>query len=73
MSLILAHETKPYFGIQFRPELTHTPKGTELLRNFAVDICEARQHWTMDEFVAKEMARIRTLVGEKGQVIGSAL
>ena len=45
--------------------------GTELLKNFAVDICEARQHWTMDEFVPKEIARIRALVGDKGQVIGA--
>lgn len=36
-----------------------------------MDICEARQHWTMDEFVPKEIARIRALVGEKGQVIGA--
>ena len=56
---------------RFHPEVTHTPKGTELLRNFAVDICEARQHWTMDEFVGKEIARIRALVGEKGQVVGA--
>ncbi|KAF6226634.1 hypothetical protein HO173_012464 [Letharia columbiana] len=67
----IAHETKPYFGIQFHPEVTHTPRGTELLRNFAVNICEARQHWTMDEFVGKEIARIRDLVGKKGQVIGA--
>ena len=44
--------------------------GSAILRNFAVSICEARQHWTMDEFVGKEIARIRQLVGEKGQVIG---
>lgn len=56
---------------RFHPEVTHTPRGTELLRNFAVEICEARQHWTMDEFVGKEIARIRALVGEKGQVIGA--
>ena len=67
----IAHETKPIYGIQFHPEVTHTPKGTALLKNFAVEICEARQHWTMDEFVGKEIARIRGLVGEKGQVIGA--
>ena len=66
----IAHESKPYYCIQFHPEVTHTPRGTELLKNFAVDICEARQHWTMDEFVSKEIKRIRELVGEKGQVIG---
>ena len=51
--------------------MTHTPRGAELLKNFAVDICGARQNWTMDEFVPKEVARIRALVGEKGQVIGA--
>ena len=60
----------PYWGVQFHPEVSHTPLGSQLIKNFAVDICEARQHWTMDEFVGKEIARIRQLVGEKGQVIG---
>ncbi|KAL6714088.1 GMP synthase (glutamine-hydrolyzing) [Lecanora helva] len=71
----IAHNTEPYYAqrldvIRFHPEVTHTPKGKELLRNFAVDICGARQHWAMDEFVPKEIARIRALVGEKAQVIG---
>ncbi|KAI9728578.1 MAG: GMP synthase (glutamine-hydrolyzing) [Cirrosporium novae-zelandiae] len=67
----IAHESKPYYGIQFHPEVTHTPQGTELLKNFAITICTARQNWTMEEFVSKEIARIRTMVGEKGQVIGA--
>ena len=66
----VCHETKPYYGIQWHAEVTHTPMGSAILRNFAVNICEARQHWTMGEFVEKEIARIRQLVGEKGQVIG---
>ena len=67
----IAHESKPYYGIQFHPEVTHTSQGIALLRNFAVFICNARQNWTMDEFVDKEIERIRALVGEKGQVIGA--
>ena len=47
--------------------------GSAILRNFAVNICEARQYWTMGGFVEKEIARIRQLVGEKGQVIGTSL
>lgn len=43
----------------------------KLLENFAVGICRARQDWTMAKFVDKELARIRTLVGEKGQVLGA--
>ena len=67
----IAHNTKPYFGIQFHPEVTHTPQGKKVLDNFALKICEARQHWTMSTFVDKEIARIRSLVGPKGQVIGA--
>ncbi|TKA57266.1 GMP synthase [glutamine-hydrolyzing] [Cryomyces minteri] len=67
----IAHESQEYYGIQFHPEVTHTPRGTDLLKNFAVDICKARQDWTMEKFVDKEIARIRALVGEKGQVIGA--
>jgi GMP synthase (glutamine-hydrolysing) len=67
----IAHETKPIYGIQFHPEVTHTPRGTKLLENFAVGICGAKQNWTMDTFVDKEIARIRELVGEKGQVLGA--
>ncbi|KAL9132200.1 MAG: hypothetical protein Q9217_000004 [Psora testacea] len=67
----IVHNRKPLYGVQFHPEVTHTPRGKEILKNFAVDICEARQHWTMEEFVTEEIERIRTLVGNKGQVIGA--
>ncbi|KAJ9623258.1 GMP synthase (glutamine-hydrolyzing) [Taxawa tesnikishii (nom. ined.)] len=67
----IAHEEKEIYGIQFHPEVTHTKRGTELLKNFAVGICKAKQNWTMDAFVGKEIERIRQLVGPKGQVIGA--
>lgn len=67
----VAHVTKPYFGIQFHPEVTHTQRGVELLKNFAIDICKAEANWTMNAFVNQEVERIRALVGEKGQVIGA--
>ena len=67
----IAHVEKLVYGIQWHPEVTHSAQGSELLRNFAVDICQARQHWTMKEFAGTEIARVRALVGEKGQVIGA--
>jgi GMP synthase (glutamine-hydrolysing) len=67
----MAHTEKKYYGIQFHPEVTHTPQGKTLLKNFAVDICQAKTDWTMGKFVDQEIARIRALVGEKGQVIGA--
>lgn len=67
----IAHTHKEYYGIQFHPEVTHTPRGTHLIKNFTVNICKAQANWTMDAFVDKEIARIRGLVGDKGQVIGA--
>jgi len=67
----IAHEQKQLYGIQFHAEVTHTPRGVQLLKNFAVDICKAKTDWTMGKFVDQEIARIRALVGEKGQVIGA--
>jgi GMP synthase (glutamine-hydrolysing) len=67
----IAHRTKPIYGIQFHPEVSHTPRGAELLKNFAVTICRARQHWKMSDFVEQAITRIRTIVGDKAQVIGA--
>ncbi|RAL05063.1 GMP synthase (glutamine-hydrolyzing) [Aspergillus ibericus CBS 121593] len=67
----IAHQTKPLYGVQFHPEVTHTPLGATILKNFAVDICEAQQNWTMSRFVDQEIARIRKLVGETDHVLGA--
>ncbi|EME40868.1 hypothetical protein DOTSEDRAFT_74430 [Dothistroma septosporum NZE10] len=67
----IAHASKPYYGIQFHPEVTHTPKGTQVIKNFAVEICKVKQDWSMGDFKNQEIARIRGLVGDKGQVIGA--
>ncbi|KAJ9149398.1 GMP synthase [Pleurostoma richardsiae] len=67
----IAHQTKPIFGVQFHPELEHTPRGSELLRNFSVDICGAQPNWVMSDFIKQEITRIRKLVGDKAQVIGA--
>ncbi|KAA8570611.1 hypothetical protein EYC84_000010 [Monilinia fructicola] len=67
----IAHGSKHIYGLQFHPEVTHTENGIQLLKNFAVGICGASTNWTMAKFVDQEIARIRTLVGEKGQVLGA--
>lgn len=59
------------WGIQFHPEVTHTAKGTVLLKNFAVSICGAAQNWNMKNFIETEIERIRQLVGPHGEVIGA--
>lgn len=67
----IAHKTNKFYGIQFHPEVTHTRDGKTVLKNFAIDICQATTDWTMGKFVDQEIARIRKLVGDKGQVIGA--
>ncbi|PWY69190.1 GMP synthase [Aspergillus sclerotioniger CBS 115572] len=67
----IAHMSKPLYGVQFHPEVTHTPLGATILKNFAVDICDAQQNWTMSRFVDQEISRIRKLVGETDHVLGA--
>jgi GMP synthase (glutamine-hydrolysing) len=56
------------FGLQFHPEVVHTPRGTEVLRNFLFRICRTEPSWTMEGFLEREVRRIRTTVG-RGRVI----
>jgi len=54
-----------YFGVQFHPEVHHTPNGIELLRHFAVDICRATPTWTPASIIEESVARIRAQVGDE--------
>ncbi|KAK9446453.1 uncharacterized protein V1518DRAFT_423992 [Limtongia smithiae] len=67
----ITHESKPIWGIQFHPEVTHTKQGTKLFYNFAITACKCRQNWTMENFIDTEIERIRNKVGPTGQVIGA--
>ncbi len=51
------------FGVQFHPEVRHTPEGTEILRRFAVEVCEARPDWTPESIIAESVRRIQAQVG----------
>ncbi|MBL8909316.1 MAG: glutamine-hydrolyzing GMP synthase [Archangium sp.] len=63
-----AHETKPIYGVQFHPEVVHTPQGKELLRAFLFGECKARGDWTMKSFIEESITEIRAKVGT-GRVI----
>ncbi len=54
-----------YFGVQFHPEVHHTPQGAALLRRFVVDICQSRPTWTPDSIVQSSVQRIREQVGDQ--------
>ncbi|KAG2358066.1 GMP synthase [Suillus spraguei] len=59
------------YGIQFHPEVTHSPQGRQLIGRFVLNICQCRPNWTMEEFIGKEIVRIREICGPKGRVIGA--
>ena len=65
----IADETRKMWAVQFHPEVAHTKQGMELLRNFAVDICGAKQDWTPEHFIASTVAKIREQVGSTGHAI----
>jgi GMP synthase (glutamine-hydrolysing) len=56
---------RKYFGVQFHPEVHHTPNGSELLKHFAIDICEVKPDWTPDSIVEDAVKRIRAQVGSE--------
>jgi len=59
----LADSARSLYGIQFHPEVVHTPAGREILRNFVVGIAGARPTWTSESFVETTVAAIRAQVG----------
>jgi len=60
---------KRIFGLQFHPEVSHTPLGKEILRNFLSNICECKGDWTSASFIKEETEKIRALVGETDNVV----
>jgi GMP synthase (glutamine-hydrolysing) len=54
---------RKYFGVQFHPEVHHTPNGAQLLKHFAIDICGAAPDWTPASIIEDAVARIRGQVG----------
>ncbi len=57
------------YGLQFHPEVAHTPLGKEILRNFLFEICECRGDWTAKQFIEEAVGKIRSMVGETDNVV----
>ena len=58
------------YGLQFHPEVAHTPRGKEILQNFVYHICQCAMDWTMGSFIEEACARIRKQVGDQKVVLG---
>jgi len=62
------HRERPFFGVQFHPEVVHTPQGKDILANFLFRIAKCEPSWDMKSFAESSVERIRQQVGE-GRVL----
>jgi GMP synthase (glutamine-hydrolysing) len=60
---VIVHESRPLFGLQFHPEVTHCEHGQAILANFAIGICGARRQWDMDSYRRSMSEKLRRQVG----------
>jgi GMP synthase (glutamine-hydrolysing) len=64
------HRTRPVFGLQFHPEVSHTPHGGLILQNFLRDVCGCQGLWKMQAFIDRTVEEIRTRVGTSRVICG---
>ena len=64
------HKKRKFFGVQFHPEVSHTPKGTMILKNFLYDICGCSGDWKMSDFVGETVESVRRQVGDAKVIAG---
>ncbi len=66
----IEHPKKRFYGLQFHPEVVHTPRGKEIIQNFVYAICKAEKDWTMGSFIDQTCEEIRQQVGSDHVVLG---
>jgi GMP synthase (glutamine-hydrolysing) len=64
------HRTRPIYGLQFHPEVSHTPQGTRILRNFLYDVCGCQGLWQIDSFLSQTVANLVERVGDQRVICG---
>ena len=66
----IANEDRRFYGVQFHPEVVHTPDGAKILSNFVHHICNCSGDWSMAQFRQQAIERIRSQVGDKKVICG---
>src|SRR5437868_2089702 len=64
------HRSRPVYGLQFHPEVGHTPCGSRILRNFLYEVCGCRGLWKMESFIDQTVADVRRRVGTARVICG---
>jgi len=64
------HKRKQFYGVQFHPEVSHTPEGPEILKNFLYNICRCSGDWKMSDFVEETVEDVRKQVGNETVICG---
>ena len=65
-----AHRNRKLMGVQFHPEVAHTPQGKKILRNFLFNVCGCKRSWSMKSFARDAIEDIRQTVGDKKVILG---
>ncbi len=65
----LQHRSRPFYGVQFHPEVSHTPCGNQIIRNFLYDICRCPGDWQVSNVIHDAIEGIRGQVGDRSRVI----
>ena len=66
----MRHHKRPFFGVQFHPEVTHTPHGGKILENFLYRVCKASGTWRMGNFLEIALDNVRRQVGQARVICG---
>jgi GMP synthase (glutamine-hydrolysing) len=66
----IANETQKLYGLQFHPEVTHTPQGGKIIERFVHDICNLGYDWNMPDYVSEAIDKIRSEVGKEEVILG---
>ena len=66
----IEHKAKRLYGLQFHPEVVHTPRGKEILSNFVHGVCGCGRDWTMRNYVERAVEQIRAQVGREQVILG---